>query len=113
MFRVPPSRRGCNQLLRDGAALIERVEDVFAALGWSASLPAQHSRHDEYAGALATNTSDPDRAKLLAAVDAVPVSLDALAQFVGLPRDRLQTTMLQLELEGLVRATARGYIRAS
>lgn len=100
---------GCNQLLRDGAALIETAADVFAALGWVMPELAGDSREGStHAAAL-----DLHQSRVLAALDGVPVSLEALAQFVGLPPAQLQSIIVQLELEGLVRATARGYIRAS
>lgn len=104
---------GCNQLLRDGAALIESAEDVFAALGWAGNLVTPQSASQQRLQSSADSDPDSDRARVLAAIDSLPVSLDALTQFVGLPPGQLQSAVLQLELEGLVRATARGYIRAS
>jgi len=100
---------GCNALLRDGAALVETAADVFSALGWvqpSEGLFAPETAQE-------TKSPPPDAARVLAALDGLPVSADALAQFVGLSPTRLQRAILQLELAGLVRATARGYIRAS
>lgn len=105
---------GCNQLLRDGAALIEDVDDVFAALGWSLSETPMQASSGQTSSAAALNPAglDPDAAALLAALDGVPVSLEAMAQFTGLSGARVQQAILRLELEGLVRATTRGYIRA-
>jgi len=56
---------------------------------------------------------ETDESRVLIALDGLPVSHEALAQFVGLSPVRLQAAILKLELAGLVRATARGYIRAS
>ncbi len=106
---------GCNALLRDGAALVETAADVFAALGWaqpsaSSASSASSAALDAAQGAV---TAAPDDTRVLAALDGLPVSAEALAQFVGLSPARLQRAILQLELAGLVRATARGYIRVS
>lgn len=111
---------GCNQLLRDGAALIETADDVFMALGWGQvaspapkAVPVSDPVSDPASGSVFGSGLSPEATALLAALDGVPVSLDALAQFVGLSGGQVQEAILQLELVGLVRATTRGYIRAS
>ena len=104
---------GCNQLLRDGAALIECADDVFAALGWCEAGGGAAADSVKGASVVESPRLDSDSAKLLAVLDGVPVSLDALAQFVGLPVAKVQHSILQLEIEGLARGTSRGYIRAT
>ena len=104
-----PVGAGCNQLLREGAALIETANDVFNALSWD--LPVRDSDRTPTQDQNA-QFSDEHR-KILNLLDAVPVPIDQLAQITGLPVEHLHAVLLPLELQGLVRATAQGYIRCS
>jgi len=108
---------GCNALLRDGAALIETAEDVFAALSWEGAWErAREDAGEKTSENVTENASSPPDTvarRLLAAVDSVPLQLEALIQFVGLPAAEVEQGLLALQLEGLVQATAQGYIRAS
>ena len=104
-----PVGAGCNQLLREGAALIETADDVFNALSWD--LPAREP--DETATDEQNAQFSDEHRKVLSVLDAVPVPIDQLAQIAGLPVEHLQAILLVLELRGLVRATAQGYIRGS
>ncbi len=104
---------GCNALLRDGAALIETAEDVFAALGWETPAVPVPSAKSAAASLDQPHREDAVELQLLAAIDAVPLQLEALLQFVGLPADEVERGLLGLQLKGLVQATAQGYIRAS
>jgi len=101
-----PVSAGCNALLREGAALIETADDVFAALGWEK--PGLLNADSDGATGV-----DSVELQLLAAMDSVPLSLEALIQFVGLPGADVEHGLLSLQLKGLVQATAQGYIRAS
>ncbi len=104
-----PVSAGCNALLREGAALIEGADDVFAALGWERNLP----RQQQTAGAAVNPGLEAGALRLLAAIDSVPITLEVLNQFVGLPAREIEQHLLSLQLLGLVQATAQGYIRAS
>jgi len=109
---------GCNALLREGAALIETGEDVFTALGWT--LPEAPAADGTAANPASTSASATaaranlagEAQRVLAALDSVPLSVEALTQFIGLPGEEIANALLELELRGLVQATAHGYIRA-
>jgi DNA processing protein len=86
-----PGARGCHQLIRQGAALVESVEDVLQALrGWQQS-PAQPA---------------PQRAApahpLLAQLHAGPMSSEVLADAVKQPLAQVLAELTELEIEGLV-----------
>lgn len=86
-----PGARGCHQLIRQGAALVESVEDVLQALrGWQHQ-PAR---------------CEPQRAApahpLLVQLHAAPMSSEVLAGAVDQPLAQVLAELTELEVEGLV-----------
>lgn len=120
VFAIPgsihnPLARGCHRLIRDGAKLVETVEEVVAELAPLAQgLGAQlRERLGEPPGAAApaacpARTNDPDYAALLAALGHDAVGIDQLAARTGLPVPTLASMLLMLELEGEVVAGGGG-----
>ncbi|WP_044873357.1 DNA-processing protein DprA [Pseudomonas sp. LFM046] len=83
-----PGARGCHQLIREGAALVEKVEDILEALrGWQ-SVPAE--------------TPEPDDHPLLELLRAAPYSSEGLAAASGWELPRLLAELTDLELQGRV-----------
>lgn len=104
VFAVPGSihnemARGCHELIRQGAKLVERPEDVLCEL--------KISFVDQMAGAM---TSQPgggpvlDKAYkiLLDALAFEPASVDSLIERTGLNSESIASMLLILELEGHV-----------
>ena len=93
-----PQSKGCHALIREGAVLVESVQDVLAEL----PLPAvPRSRpEDKPLGAEPTG--------LLALLGHDPIGLDALQQLCGLGTAELQAELLALELQGLLARQADG-----
>ena len=84
-----PGARGCHQLIRDGATLVESVEDILQALrGWQRSAPV--------AAPVAA------RHPLLDLLHAAPQTSEALALGSGWPLPRVLAALTELELDGLV-----------
>ncbi|WP_435019608.1 DNA-processing protein DprA [Tundrisphaera sp. TA3] len=107
VFAVPgpvdslPSR-GCHALIRDGATLVESVDDVLEQLGPlvrevrpSADAPAV--RHP-----VELTLSDQERS-LLGHLGAEPVAIDALIALTGLTASQVMATLSVLEMRRLVR----------
>jgi len=103
-----PVVAGCNQLLRDGAALIETAQDVFCVCNWS--WPTTPSPPNRSLGATA-NPGEMATGKVLDALDSIPLSFDQLQQHLGLSAGQLEGALVQLELAGRARRTTHGYIR--
>ena len=107
VFAVPGSihaqqARGCHALLRDGATLVETVDDILGELGGPAR-PVLPSRRLDGADAHAPNETEPDDVdEILCALGHDPVSLDALIARCGWPAARLNVRLMELELEGRV-----------
>ncbi len=140
VFAVPgsihnPLARGCHQLIRSGAKLVESADEVIAeltpmaqALGnklrerlqISANMHAKEgtaSDNTASSGARSCNihsrNNDPDYAKLRAALGHDPIAVDQLAERTGLTAGVLSSMLLMLELEGEVVASAGAtYTRA-
>ena len=83
-----PAAKGCHQLIRDGAVLVETIEHILEGLrGWqrlshAAPVPVTHP--------------------LVALLHAAPHSSEALAIASGRPLSQVLATLTELELEGQV-----------
>jgi DNA processing protein len=104
-----PLARGCHALIRDGATLVEAPADVLSEL--AALLPApvrgaaQAGAAQDHAGAPVT---DPDHARVLAAMGHDPVAVDTLVARSGLTAEVVSSILLLLELQGLVASHGGG-----
>jgi DNA processing protein len=108
VFAVPgsihnPMVRGCHELIRQGAKLIERVEDVLAELRISlvdqllAAPPATSSWTPAAGAAL-----DKEYKILLDALAFEPASIDSLIERTGMNSESIASMLLILELDGHV-----------
>ena len=127
VFAVPgsvlnPLAAGCHRLLRDGAKLVERVEDVLEELP-AGALPALASdapdtRSSGPTGSVPGRDEDAApapgtaEAALLDQLDYEPVAVETLARRSGLTPEQVYRILLALELGGSVRMDAAGrYMR--
>lgn len=95
---------GCHALIKDGAKLVETIDDVLAELGPL----AEHIERDD-----GTTIAQPAELLLneleqqvLQAIESVPTSLDAIATTTGLPIHRVLATASVLEMRRLIRRTS-------
>jgi DNA processing protein len=110
-----PLARGCHRLIRDGAALVETVDDALAALGASPYAITPDSRPDSSNGPKnPVDSLDSDAEMLLNALGFGPAGLDRLVQRTGLAAQSVISKLQLLELEGRVEILAGGrYSRTS
>jgi DNA processing protein len=95
---------GCHALIKDGAKLVETIDDVLAELGPL----AEHIERDD-----GTTIAQPAELLLneleqqvLQAIESVPTSLDVVATTTGLPIHRVLATASVLEMRRLIRRTS-------
>ena len=107
VFAIPgsihnPLARGCHQLIRQGAKLVERPEDVLCELKISlvaqlvASAPARTSAPQ------AAPALDKEYKILLDALAFEPASVDSLIERTGMNSESIASMLLILELDGHV-----------
>ena len=112
-----PLARGCHQLLRDGAQLAERPEDLLDALGVAAAQLAPGLR--ERLGAPipcprdGEDGTDDNPQKLWRALGHDPIPMDRLVERTGLTVAELSPMLLALELEGRLSVEHGRYTRKS
>ncbi len=126
VFAVPgsinnPLARGCHQLIRDGAKLVETAEEIVTDLVAAAASMGERlrARIDEDGPAptpdpvqAAAPARDAQYQHLLSALEHEPQALDVLATRTGIAVASLSSMLLVLELEGEVVAARGGmYVR--
>jgi DNA processing protein len=103
VFAIPGSihslqSRGCHALLREGAKLVESVQDILEELQSSAPVVGASFG----SAAKATGSSEATENPLLDAIGYDAVSLDALVARTGWSVPELQVKLLDLELDGAI-----------
>lgn len=105
VFAIPgsihsPLSKGCHQLIKDGAKLVERADDILAELQWNtASMPQ------------AQPFPRAPRDRLLEAMGHAPVSVDQIAEATGESVSAIAARLSMLEIEGAVAAVAGGFFQ--
>jgi DNA processing protein len=98
-----PLARGCHELIRQGAKLVERVEDVLAELKISLAHQILASTAQPSPGTPAAGpTLDKAYKILLDALAFEPASVDSLIERTGLNSESIASMLLILELDGHV-----------
>ena len=106
VFAIPgsihnPLARGCNALIRQGAKLVETVEDIFEELGQYNQSPITNRAENLQTGL------DLEQQNLLKLIDYNPTTVDTLVLESGWSVEIISSMLLVLELQGYI-ATASG-----
>jgi DNA processing protein len=117
VFAIPgsvhsPVARGCHQLIKQGARLVETADDILEELGTWWSMQAQPEAGEAMDKGPVLAGLDSREIAVFEALGYDPQSTDALSQLTGLPADQLMQSLLLLELEGLAHSAPGGYLRA-
>ncbi len=114
VFAIPgsihnPLARGCHQLIRQGAKLVETTADILEELGVRFTPPLTSPPCPEV-----NLETDPSSLKLLSMIGHDPCSIDTLIERSKLPAEQISAILLVLELQGMVSSLAGGlYIKAA
>lgn len=107
VFAIPgsihaPQSKGCHELIRQGAKLVESVQDILEELPVLGGVaPAQPAAAAHSIGTKASHHETEDTG-LLQALGFDPVDLDSLSSRTGIAIASLQIQLLELELTGQV-----------
>ena len=96
---LDPRAQGCNQLIRDGATLVQNAADVVEAIRpFQSQLRAPHSTYEHRPEEML------DGEDVLAAVEVLlgpsPVPVDEIIRLSGAPAGSVQMALLELDLAG-------------
>lgn len=120
VFAIPgsihnPLAKGCHQLIRQGAKLVETAQDILEELG--ALLPL-HSEILSRSASLENSQRlepvfehDADHEQILNAMGYEPADPDILVQRTGLPIEHIASMLLILELNNEIFSVPGGYQR--
>lgn len=113
VFAIPgsihnPLARGCHNLLRNGAKLVEEIYDIIEELGQY--VPVPHRKEPAHGDLqTAVHGLDQQQQKVLHNLGFEPTSVDTLIERTGFTADILTTILLALELAGVVTTTPGGF----
>jgi DNA processing protein len=97
-----PQAKGCHQLIKQGAKLVETAQDILEELVFQPHRPVRSSGAPNTTVALSENQTLQSEHPLLRALDFSPITLDALQVRTGLSAAELNTQLLALEFDGQV-----------
>ena len=101
-----PLAKGCHQLIRQGAKLVETAEDIVEELGPLASILKESLGKKMVPNSVAV--MEPGFEVLLQAMGYDPIGIDSLVDRCGLTPESISSMLLRMELEGLVEASPGG-----
>jgi DNA processing protein len=114
VFAIPgsihsPLAKGCHQLIRQGAKLVESAQDILEELRWQST--DSKNTHSSGVQIATSNLSDPKFQSLLENMGHEALSVDQLIVRTGLPVSSVQAALLNLELQGQIETLPGGQIR--
>ncbi|WP_415895444.1 DNA-processing protein DprA [Neptuniibacter sp. PT34_22] len=117
VFAIPgainnPLSKGCHQLIREGACLVESAEDITSQLApLLGYLAEQHVEHIEDKSEDDFSHLCPETQQLLKHLGYEYNSIDQLSYLTGMDISELGPMLVELELLGVISQDGQGYIR--
>jgi DNA processing protein len=108
-FPLDPRAQGCNQLIRDGATLVQCAADVVATLRPFGVDRAAAPLLSE-APSIAIEASAGDHRRIASLLSSAAIPIDELIRQSGLAPAAVQTVLLELELAGRLERHAGGRV---
>lgn len=106
---LDPRAQGCNLLIREGATLVQGVDDILEMVR-PIDPRAVRAPASGWQGPPPEDASDADRRAVAGLLGPVPVSVDELIRQSGLAPAVVQTVLLELELAGRLERHAGGRV---
>lgn len=106
---LDPRAQGCNLLIREGATLVQSVDDILEAVR-PIDPRSVRSPVSLYEVQPPEDASDSERTRITALLGPVPVGVDELIRQAGLSHSVVQTLLLELELAGRLERHAGGRV---
>jgi DNA processing protein len=107
---LDPRAQGCNQLIRDGATLVQNAEDVLEAVSPLRLRPFRQKELDFAPADVPSDVPDDARSAVAGLLNGTPVPVDEIVRQAGLPPAAVQTVLLELELAGRLDRHAGGKV---
>jgi len=95
---LDPRAQGCNQLIRDGATLIQNAADVLEAVGQIDPRMVRQGSFDFAGEPVSSDVSAGERDAVIALLSHAPAPVDDLIRLSGFSPAVVQTVLLELEL---------------
>ena len=121
VFAVPgsihsPVSAGCHQLLKQGAKLVETVQDILEEYSHCKRLPADsntayHSDERSTTHTMPTDISPEDHTILGYLTFATATPPDSIIEYTQLTAEQVNTRLMMLELAGYIITVSGGYLR--
>jgi DNA processing protein len=113
-----PLSRGCHQLIKEGANLIENATDIISLINSDLALATRAARADsppknqhDLFGAAPGSKLEGTTKTIYQALDVVPTAIDTLVNRTGLSVAEVAQQLIFMELKGYVAQTPGGYVR--
>ena len=114
-----PLSRGCHQLIKEGASLVEGAADIVALLNSDLAIDMRtaesENQQDMFSTSAHSQPSGPSiegTAKVIyQALDVIPTAIDRLVNRTGLSVAEVSQQLMLMELKGQVAQVPGGYVR--
>ncbi len=111
VFAVPglpgsPASQGSNWLIKEGAQLVETIDDIFCAL--PRLLPVSSGEEKQESNVRPLNAVSKEQEELIGKLDSTEYSLDQLMEISGWSHGRISSILLEMEIAGMVWRTTNG-----
>jgi len=110
---LEPRSQGCNQLIREGAVLVQAVEDVVELLSGFDGEPRSTFRETAPAFDPVEEDTVQEPADVLGLLTSAPVPIDDLIRLSGKTAGSVQLALLELEIAGRLQRHAGGRVSLS
>lgn len=110
---LDPRAQGCNQLIREGAVLVQNAADVIEAIGSIDTRMVRQGSFDFAGEPVSSDVAERERATVITLLGAAPVPVDEIIRLSDLSPSVVQTVLLELELAARLERHAGGKVSLS